>query len=195
MHLILLSESVAARRRLPLRLVDNSDGQTGETGLTFSAGEIKISKNGGAEGNHNGSVTELAAGGYYYEATQGELDTFGYLQARFIKTGVVEFWAVAQVVAFDPYDIVRLGLTGTYSRAVKTGTVVVDGGNTESAFRTNLSEADNVWRDTIIKMTGGANIDQVKRVTAFANSNGLITVAGGFTSVPGADDPFEMINR
>lgn len=93
------SESTAARRRVPVYLVDSTDGFTPETGITFSAGDIKISKNGAAEGNHAGTVTELAGGLYYYECTSGEVDTLGFLSARFTKTGVRTFVAVAQVMA------------------------------------------------------------------------------------------------
>lgn len=97
----LQSESTAARRRIPVYLVDDADGKTPETGITFSAGDIKVSKNGGAEANHGGTVTELAGGMYYYEATSGELDTLGFLSIRFTKSGVRTFVAAHQVIAID----------------------------------------------------------------------------------------------
>ena len=97
------SESTAARRRVPVYLVDATDGVTPETGITFAAGDIKLSKNGAAEGNHAGTVTELAGGLYSYEATAGEVDTLGFLSARFTKSGVRTFVAVAQVQVLDPY--------------------------------------------------------------------------------------------
>ena len=93
------SDATAARRRVPVYLLDDTDGKTPETGVSFSAGEIKISKNGAAEANHAGSVTEIAGGLYYYEFTSGEIDTEGFVTARFTKTGVRTFVASAQVRA------------------------------------------------------------------------------------------------
>lgn len=111
MFLFYQSESTAARRRLPLYLVDADDGETPETGLTFSAGDVKISKNGAAEANHGGSFTELAGGQYYYEATQAELDTLGFFSLRVAKSGVRALLTSYQVIAVNLYDGVRAGLT------------------------------------------------------------------------------------
>lgn len=119
MQLLKLSEATAARRRIPVALVDSTDGVTPETGVTLSAGDLKISKNGGAEGNHGGSLVELAGGDYYYECTQGELDTVGYLTGRIVKSGVRTFRLAVQVVAFDPYDGVRAGLTALPNAAAE----------------------------------------------------------------------------
>lgn len=101
--LIFLDESTAARRRVPVALVDATDGVTPETGVTLSAGDMKISKNGAAEANHAGSLVEQAGGDYYYEFTAGEVNTLGMLKARIVKSGVRTFRIAAQVVAFDPY--------------------------------------------------------------------------------------------
>lgn len=102
--LILLSESTAARRRLPFACVDETDGKTPETGLTFAAGELQLSKNGAAFANAAGTVTELSDGAYHYEATAAELDTVGFLLLKVEKTGVrLVLQLAAQVVATDPY--------------------------------------------------------------------------------------------
>ena len=106
-----LSEGTAARRRIPLYLVEDSDGKTPKTGVTFVAGDIKLSKNGAAEANHGGTVSELAGGMYYYEATAAELDTFGFVSIRFTKAALRTFVALVQVVAHDVYDAAGLGLS------------------------------------------------------------------------------------
>jgi hypothetical protein len=105
MQLLKQSESTAARRRILVYLVDDTDGKTAETGVTVSAGDIKISKNGAAEANHAGTWTEVASGLYHYEFTSGELDTFGYVSFRIVKSGVRTFVKELQVVSFDPYDL------------------------------------------------------------------------------------------
>lgn len=111
MQLLQLSESTAAYRKMPFPCVDATDGYTPETGLTFSAGELKIAKNGATEANAAGSVTEGAGGVYYYEATAGELNTLGVITLRVVKSGVRGVAALAQVVPFDPYSATNLGLT------------------------------------------------------------------------------------
>lgn len=102
--LIKVSETTAARRRIPVALVNATDGVTGETGITLSAGDLKISKNGAAEANHGGTLVELAAGDYYYECSSGEVDTIGYLTGRLTKTGCRTYRLFAQVTTFDPYS-------------------------------------------------------------------------------------------
>jgi len=119
MLLLQKDEATAARRRIPIYLVDATDGVTPETSVTVSAGDVKISKDGGGEANHGGTLNELAGGMYYYEATAGELDTLGFLSIRLVKSGVRTFIAVAQVVAVDLYDDVRAGLTALPNAAAE----------------------------------------------------------------------------
>jgi hypothetical protein len=111
MLLIKQSESTAARRRIPFKLVDATDGFTPEPGLTFSGAEIQVLKNGDTWTNAAGSATDKGNGSYDYEPTAGEVDTLGHIQVRINKSGAREFTALAQVVAFDPYDAAGLGLT------------------------------------------------------------------------------------
>lgn len=196
MQLLKQSEATAARRRIPVRMVDSTDGKTAETGLTFIAGDIKISKNGGAEANHAGTVTELAGGLYYYEATAAELNTLGFLTMRVVKTGALDFVAVCQVTAIDPYDTVRLGLTAIASSAIVTGAVVTDAGNLANTFKTDLaSTTTDEHKDKILKFTSGALSGQVRRVTVYNGTTKFITVVTGYTAAPAASDTFELLNR
>ena len=114
MQLIKVNESAAARRRIPFVLVDDTDGKTPEVGITFSGAEIKVSKNGADEVSFAGTVTEVAPSGggvYYYLPDATEIDTVGFLSVRVTKTGVRTFNSVCEVVSFDPYDSVALGLS------------------------------------------------------------------------------------
>lgn len=96
------NQAAAAQRRVPLHLVDEVDGKTPKTGLTFTAGEIRVSKNGGTEVPAAGTVVEIGAGLYAYEFTQAELDTLGFVTARVVKQGVRAFVAAHQVVRTPP---------------------------------------------------------------------------------------------
>jgi hypothetical protein len=113
MQQVLLNEATAARRRIPLFLFDDdaADDFAPKTGLTFSASEILISKNGATEVNSAGSVVEIAGGGYYYQATQAELDTVGFFSVRPNKTDVYGSPSVVQIIALNLYDAAAAGMT------------------------------------------------------------------------------------
>jgi len=96
------SEATAARRRIPIYLVDATDGKTPETGLS-SGFTIEVSKNGAAQASGSGSITEIGDGHYYYEATSGELDTLGFISISIRHASCRDFAAIAQVVPWDVY--------------------------------------------------------------------------------------------
>lgn len=60
------SESTAARRTVYFFAADDdaADAYAPQTGLTFSAAELKVSKGGAAEANSAGSVSEIGGGWY-----------------------------------------------------------------------------------------------------------------------------------
>jgi hypothetical protein len=136
------SEATAAYRRIPIQCVDATDRVTPETGLTFAASDIKITKNGAAEANSGGTVTEVAAGIYYYEATAAELNTPGFFNVRVAHTACASSASICQVVAFDPYSATNLGLsnldvaTGDIPTANEAADALLD---RASAVETNLS--------------------------------------------------------
>lgn len=105
------SAATAAKRTILFRAVDATDGYTAETGLSWGAGDIKISKNGAAEANHAGTVTEIAGGLYKYEFALAEVDTLGALSFRTNKSGVRPTAFLHQVVAFDPTNASSLGIS------------------------------------------------------------------------------------
>ena len=106
------SEATAAQRRIFFQAVDAGDGITAETGLT---GTGWFSKNGAAPVASSGSIVELNAtnmpGRYYIEGTAAELDTLGMIAFRFKTAACAEVVKEAQVVPYDPYDAVALGLS------------------------------------------------------------------------------------
>lgn len=112
MQLLQQSESLADRRRVFLSLVNSSDGYSPVTGET---GTVRLTQNGGVDGASTNSLVEVDAtdqpGRYYVELTQAELATLGVLGYSYNNTGVAQFHGEVQVVPWDPYDAVRMGLT------------------------------------------------------------------------------------
>jgi hypothetical protein len=92
-------ETTAAKRRIPIKMVDATDGTTPETGL--SSFTVKLSKNGAAGDAGGGTVTEVDAtdlpGIYYYEASAGEVDTSGIMVLTVAASGAMTYTAAFNV--------------------------------------------------------------------------------------------------
>lgn len=130
------SEGTAAYRRIPIHLVDATDGITAETGIT---GTPQISKNGASWSNTSGTITEIGNGAYYIELTAGELDTLGFGMVRFKTAATAEFQGMFQVVPWDPYDGAGLGLS-RIDAAITTRSSLTTG-NVETSVTTVLNTA------------------------------------------------------
>jgi len=196
MIILNLSEANSARRRIPFKAVDATDKVTPETGLTFAAGELKISKNGATEANVAGSVAEVARGLYYYQATAGELDTIGFFSVGINKTGVHPDFAVAQVIDNDlngNLDANVIQISGSTTAAVThedvlvachAGTVTTaDVAATTTTFQaTGLGEqtADH-YNGRQVLFTSGVMGGSAGRITDYAwdavNSQSMFTIS------------------
>lgn len=150
MLLFQLSEATAAQRRVPIHLVDATDGITPETGE--ATGQPQISKNGGAFANTTATLTAIGNGAYYVELTATELNTVGFIVVRFKSANTAEAQVVGQVVSFDPYDAVRAGLTalpnanaeaagGLYTRGTGAGQINQDANGRIDTRVANMASA------------------------------------------------------
>jgi hypothetical protein len=92
-----LNQATPALRKIPLELRSDVNEKTPMLSQTIAAAELRVSKNGAAEANRAGSITEIDGGLYDYEATQAELDTEGYLTLRLEKANVWNKTVVVQV--------------------------------------------------------------------------------------------------
>ena len=109
MFQIKLSESTAARRRIPVLLVDSTDGFTPKTGQTGPT--VTISKNGATAVSGAGTFTEVGNGVYYYEFTAGEADTLGWIALNVQKATCRQYNAIIQIMAYDYAAGTNLGLS------------------------------------------------------------------------------------
>tara|TARA_R110000868_G_scaffold13161_11_gene61897 strand:- start:324 stop:989 length:666 start_codon:yes stop_codon:yes gene_type:complete len=146
MFQIKLSESTAARRRIPVLLVDSTDGFTPKTGQT--APTITISKNGATAVSGAGTFTEVANGVYYYEFTVGEADTLGWIALNVQKATCRQYNAIIQVMAYDYAVGTNLGLSNlndTITSRMATFTY------------TAPPTAQNVWEYATRTLTSGSS--------------------------------------
>jgi hypothetical protein len=99
---------------ITVRVIDSDAAPVAGLSLTSS---WKWTKSGGAIGNAAGTLTDRTLGVYEYTPTAGEVDTLGNAALTFHDTtnSYVSVGGGVQVVAFDPRDAVRLGLTALAS--------------------------------------------------------------------------------
>lgn len=184
-------EATAARRRMPVFLVDVTDGFTPETGIAMAAGEGKVSKNGAAEVNAAGTLTHVATGVYYYEFTAGELDTLGWVYFKLIDAAARQFVGIGNVVAYDQYDAVQLGLTGLVGP--EGGTVQAGGGSTSIKLDASASAVDDFYNDTVIFLLSGTGARQAAFITDYVGATLTATINGTWTTLPDTTTKYVII--
>lgn len=109
-------------------MADSSDHVTAKTGLFPT---VTISKAGGSFASPSGTVTEIANGWYKVAGNATDSATLGPLVLHATGSGADPTDAIYEVVAFDPQDTVRLGLTAMPNVASgNSGALLVDGTGT-----------------------------------------------------------------
>lgn len=178
--LYLQSQPVSTLRGMIFRL---STGAGVLSGQTFSGSEVQLAKVGGSLTNANttqiAAITEFGSTGVYrYVATTAEIDTPGDLLFRVNKSGANVYEEVHQI----DRAVFGTAATGTLSA---------------NAFTTSRTDANDFWKDALVLFHTGALAGQVKKIGAFANTGGLITLATGlaFTAAPANGDVFQILNR
>ncbi len=74
------------------------------------------------------------------------------------------------------------------------GSVVADGSNTATTFKTDRAEATNdYWKDALLVFLTGSLAGQVKKVSAFNATTDFITTTAAYTAAPSASDRFMLV--
>jgi hypothetical protein len=165
MFQVKLDESNSTRRRIPVLLVDATDGYTPETGLsTFT---VNVSQNGTILGSQTQSLTEVGNGVYYYTLGTGAVNTLGWVTINVSATGCRQYNAIVQIMAYDAMDVVRLGLTaipnapqgtaGTLPTANASGAVTVVTNNDKGGYSLSASQTFDLTGSITGNLTGSVN--------------------------------------
>lgn len=158
--LVQLSEATAARRRMYFHCVDATDGITPETGE--AAGQPQISKNGGAWANTSATLSAIGNGRYYVELTAGEVDTLGVVEGRYKSANTAEsIGTMLNIVSFDPYDAVRMGLTA------------LPNANADAAGGLPISDAGDLDLDTKLANTNEVTAARMGALTDWIDGGRL----------------------
>lgn len=97
-------------------MVDSTDHITGKTNLILT---VTISKNGGSFASPSGAVTEVGNGLYKIAGNATDSNTVGELWIHATGTGADPTDTSYTIVAYDPFDSVRLGLTALPNAAAE----------------------------------------------------------------------------
>ena len=76
-----------------------------------------------------------------------------------------------------------------------TGSIVADGSNTASTFKTDLTDATtDLYKDCLLVFITGTLGNQVKKISAYNGGTNFITLTSALTSIPTVNDKFLIIN-
>ncbi len=182
------SEGTAARRRIPIWLVDATDGIAAETGVT---GTPRIAKNGVSSAAATASIVQVDVtnmpGLYYLELTAAELDTLGQVFVSFKTAATAQWHGIITVVDYDPFDTVRMGLTalpnaaaeaagGLYTRGTGAGQISQQ---TNGQIDVNLERVRNAVLNALVgsRMDSSVGAMAADVITAAAIAAGAIGVS------------------
>ncbi len=97
-------------------MLDSSDHVSAKTGLSPT---VTLSKNGASFASPSGAVTEVGSGWYKVAGNATDTNTLGPLVLHATGSGADPCDVVFEVVAFDPQDSVRAGLTALPNAAAE----------------------------------------------------------------------------
>lgn len=189
----LLQQSSTAQVLMFL-MVDSTDHISGKTGLSPT---VTLSKNGGSFASPSGAVSEVGNGYYKVAGNATDTATLGPLILHATASGADPTDIEYQVVAFDPLDVVRLGLTalpnvaqgntGQLATGNASGQVTVATNNDKTGYSlatappTANTIADTIWgADTTTPYAGGTygNTTFGRRVLRGSTTQAEVQVTG-----------------
>lgn len=146
------------------------------TGLTFVAADIQISKNGGADANSAGSVTEIGYGRYYYEATLAELSTRGTLSLVTVRTDIATTFPTVEVEA----------------RLLRSFTAQAGTASSVTADAAASATSDYYLPCTLTPVAGTGALQGPRFATAYNGVTKVFTTTPEWTVLPDSTTEFEV---
>lgn len=124
---------------LVFMMVDSTDHVTGKTALSPT---VTISKAGAAFASPAGAVTEIGSGWYKVAGNATDSGTLGPLILHATATGADPTDTLYEVVAYDPQDTVRLGLTAMPNVASGSAGAIITSGTGTAQLKTTAGIVD-----------------------------------------------------
>lgn len=148
-------------------MTDSTDHVTGKTGLTVT---VTLRKVGGSFASPSGAVSEIANGWYQVAGNATDSNTLGPLLLHATATGADPADTYYSVVAYDPQDSVRQGLTAMpNAAAAASGGLPINGSNSGTMTLAALT------------VTGSFTISDGLLVSRSSSNQPAISAAGNGT--------------
>lgn len=181
----LLQQSSTAQPLL-FMLISSSDHITGLTGKAATV-TVTISKSGGSFTSPAGAIAEIANGWYSVAGNATDTATLGPLALHAAVTGSDPWDDLFNVVAYNPQDSVRLGLTAMpNAAAAASGGLLISGSNagTTTLGALTVTGAMTCTGGIAGNITGNLSgtVGSVSTVTNIATTVWQDTTAGDFTT-------------
>lgn len=172
MDKMIVSGSTATTDDLEFFMTDTTDHVTGKTGLSPT---VTIRKPGGAFGSPSGAVSEIAKGWYRVAANATDNNTNGALLLNATAAGADPSDKSFQIVPWNIYDGVRLGLTALPNAVAGASGGLVPIGTGANTFKSDASANVTFANTSIATVTN--------QLSAAAIATGIFqdTTAGDFT--------------
>ncbi len=159
-------------------LVLASDHYTPATGLVPV---VTLSKNGGNFAAASGAVTEIASGWYSLAGNATDSGTLGPLIVKASVATADDVHDLWQIVAYDPRDSVRAGLTALpNAAAAASGGLLINGSNTGTVTLAALTITGTTTHTGATVHTGNVSMAAGLTITqSSANSNAITATGNG----------------
>lgn len=107
----------------------------------------------------------------------------------------LDIWFTIDSGVEDKVDIID-GIVDDIKGSIIVGSGTVQADGTTTVFETDLTENDDYWNNLqILFLTAVNNARQARRITDFANVNGVITVVEAMNGIAKSGDTFIIIGR
>ncbi len=160
MQTVFYRDYIAARRRVYLQLVDQTDGVTPEIGE--AAGQPQLAKLGVTPTNTTALLvaTDAAKGLYYVELTQVEMDTLGRSRLIYDSAATAPAEEIIEVI---PHPFLHDGIAQSGGAGVIT-------------LATGASAVDDTYNDGYIVLIGGTGAGQARQIADYVGATKVVTV-------------------
>lgn len=144
------------------------------TGVTWQFGDVRLYLDGVY--NYTSDPVEIGSTGRYRLYLSTLYTRYGCIHLSVVKPG---------------YDLFDMDITTTEH---PVGTVVANGGNTSSTFKTNLTSATtDFWKNALVSFVSGSLAGQVRPITGYNGSTKFISVTTPFTATPASTSQFILV--
>jgi len=165
------NEGTAEQRRIPVYFSFIYNSLIPATGVVNPT--ILISKNGNAYAAGAGTFAEIGSGNYYYEFAQSEVNTNGWVQGFFGQANLRDYNCVVDIISYDKFDDVRLGLSGLPNAIAGTvNGILTDNANTDSVLNRNFP---SIYYADVNYVKDDTNTRDEYTITWFKNNQILAT--------------------